>query len=786
MKSTLALLCLLVARLSFGSYGAINSVYIDTNGWSMLIAVASAATNGNWNFGMTVPPQTNWNCPQPNILTNPPIALTVTSLGYNTAGSLTTIQRTIYGTIQVRLPYPNATNFDQAMGSGVITNRIALSEYVWQTDSNLTVNIAQNWYNDGTVTNSAASNFVVTNNSIANAGHVIANWSWPGFQCVTTTNETLRALAFHSSAQYGNPVAAVKFWVTDNHGHGVTNIVTSMTIDNTIPDANPVPEYIAQMNLSALTSGDQITNFFTAYPWVGNTNSVTDASDGINAVNTPCYSSRTAFYSTNFTYGLPVAVVDPTNGADASGRVLTNWSLGGSIGLFSTINGAAAAVAASNNTWYAHNDCVGSTIYLTNGTYAWMGGSISSGTNGFGWAEVAAYPGVRATNVFLSTVSGNNIIGNKTWVHGVTINHSSGNMFQGGGYVWFDQCVINVSAVALIYSDNGWWVTDCTIPQLPQGLNTYSSQSCPCMLTRGCDLTGNTTGGRVYTVVGNTAKATSANNTASWSGFLTGQITPDPLGLIFAYNTFYRQLSSSEPYLFWDISTNAFGAAIVQNVLEGCYNSATSPLCGFAGDGSEAPNVNNILEWYNTIVGQRCNQSYVEYGASNVWKLNWSVAQNIFSAYNIKSDTFGGGPPNGVRIGNWSQVYGVGNYNNFQFNLSGQGNQLPEWFGLNSYAPWTNTATGFPSSEPPSGVTNVYSYAGFVTFAAWTGGATGTGGGNYKLLSSSPAILTAQSANFFPQSWKLPFDITGAARGMFDPPGSYISTPKRGNAFLAQ
>ena len=291
-KILLIIAILLYASLSFGATGDVTAIRVigsvtgvseatsacntasACTGWVAEIDVTSLATGGTYALGIG----TNNSPAAANIV------CTVTSSAYDTSGNATTATRTIYGTHQLRKvynsgytpPYPN----DETTVSSTTTLRIALSDFVYSSDT-LTCNVAAGIYTNGTASN-AASNVTVTNNSTLAYPKAIANWSWPGFQRITGSTFTLRAVGFQRHAKNKKPIAAMIFSCSDAHSHTNTATVNDMTIDSGMADAVKVPEYIGTMPTTNFTQADLIACNFKAVPWIGDSGAIMDTSDGVN------------------------------------------------------------------------------------------------------------------------------------------------------------------------------------------------------------------------------------------------------------------------------------------------------------------------------------------------------------------------------------------------------------------------------------------------------------------------------------------------------------------------
>lgn len=748
---TLSFICasfLAVFPIAHAATGDISAVRIlgDTahNGWTAEIDIAGLSKGGAYNFGLGAN----------NNPTNAKVVFTVTSQGFDATGATTTIQRTIYGTDWVRRPYPNDSLADEATSTGIVTVRVSLSDFIYQKDTNITATIASGFYTQGGTPNNAISNISVTNNSVLAYPKTIANWSYPGWSRITGSSFTVRAVAFNRSAQQGLPVRVVKFFATDQHGHTVSTLVTSPTVDNSLGDASKVVEYIGTLSTASLTPKDLITINFVAYPWVGDTGATMDTSDGVNSQPTPLYAPIYGVYDDG-TYGTAAAVVDASAGNDTTCTAVAESAFSSSTppSACATIDKAASIINAYNNAHYSRNDAAG-TIYLKAGTYNWAGSSNTiSATVSNVWSVITPFPGVSGSSAVIGGQSGDQSFGGtKIKFENVTINVTSSpvSVFNGITYLWFDHCFIGMNGVAPIYNVNDWYITDSTSTLAE--LFPFSSVDSSPALIRGNNVTG-AVQGMVYTVLGNT---NTSLGSMAWQNEIAGTSAPTSTEPIFAYNTFYKLANASDYTSFFGSVSNPLGAAIIQNLFE--YDSTGGlPNLWIAADSTTNSPVNNVMLWYNTLVGGRLNRAYNSTGSSSIQRTLWSERGNITDTEHIKSDTFtSDGGANAARTGNWDVLYGVGksgSYDNESTPLPAAGGFQMEFGGINSYVP---ASTG---GQPPSSQTNALSTIGYVDREAYDGVSAHSGGGNYELTGSSPAIAMVPSALAM-----LPYDLAGNAR----------------------
>lgn len=776
MNRALLITLLLVPMHLLAAVGDITGVAIETNGWQALVYISGLGTNGTYSYGLGAN----------NTLTGAEkLRISFTSQGFDDTGTAITVPRSVVGTYRVRKPYPDQAAADEVLDAGVLRLRIALSDYVYSGDSNLTATIASGLYAQGG-TNCASASVAITNGSSMAHSAPIANWTWPGWQRVTNSSMTVRAVAFHRSATRGRPVRVVRFTASDQHSHSVTSYVAAMTIDRTVPDAVPIQEYVAALDVSSFTDGDLVRCDFAAFPWWGS--SATDTADGVNARPTPYYAPLTNKLDLAGAYGSAWAIVDPA-GNDSTGIASTNWIVT-QTNAFLTINGALLAIKGTNNTKFGHNDVGAGVVYLNAGSYSWTGGSGSYSTKPAAWVTVTRYPTCSVDQVSITNQTGLLKICDRDRIHGITL---SGNLwkadnvgvFYNSDALWFDQCAINVDsgvgATRAIHRQIAeLTATHCTVTEFRSGsgvgFGPFADKAGACGLIRGNVMNG--TGKNVpYVWIGNRRGST---NAIAASTFLVDDVTtgntlaPARNGTIVAYNDL-RNLwwLAGAGALQFGSGNGSNGLALVQNVFEKLSDDGQY-LVKTASDSQTVP-TRNFLIWYNSAAGQRWNIAYNDTGSSPVTHLDWSVRGNLMDDWNIKTDTLTTSP-NGSRVGNWAAVFGVGWAGNMDATTAGVG--VPGDFGHQDLG--SSAGLGFLGlASIQTGGANSASAAGWVTRGSFDGASNGTGGGNY--MRSGAAWNPANVAG----DWLIPYDLNGHARGALDPPGAFSSaSPPKGAGFF--
>ena len=662
--------------------------------------------------------------------------------------------------------YTVPTKDEKATGTALVT-LVALSDYIFVDDNTgggksgttPTVTIPASFITNtggaSQASNALAAAAVTQNSTVAySACPAMGSWAWPGFQRWDATSK-LRVVAFDRNARNGRPVAAVKFTVTDTHSHTYTEIVTAPSFDPSVGDASAVIEYVTTGDItSGLTQGDTLTANFIAYPWVGDAGSILDSSAG-TAAPTPLVGPITGVCDSAGTYGVTCALVDDATGSDAGAlTVYDSASFNPATAYkFLTIAKAARAIRDYNNANHSRDRVDAGEIHCNAGTYAWLGATISGtyGATATCWITVKPAAGVARASVEINATSGNTDISDRVKLENVTIDSTTNNTFAGCLAMWLDQCVINSSSGTGIWNDNlqNVWVTRCPVPVFLQGFRPAASTTTLAFpLIRGCDLSGYTRGMQCYTVIGNVmnGNVVPAVTTLFYDQISNTMSNPVPTSLILAYNQIYGWNQTTGVMCdFGQTSKIATrGYAIVGNVFESTGPTSGNTICDVgSGEGltTNTP-VDNVIIWHNTFMGVRENGPYNSSGSTVKFRRYWSIKNNIYYDWNTKNDDFTG-DLNGLRIGSWPCLYGVGMSGNV---LGDSGNHFNcDFSGLSTI----NTDWGTGSTAPL--------YFQFVNYLASNEDVAGAGGGDYRLQTGSPAYRLQRD-------WVLPYGLGGKSR----------------------
>ncbi len=440
-----------------------------------------------------------------------------------------------------------------------------------------------------------------------------------------------------------------------------------------------------------------------------------------------------------------------------------------------TINGALNKMEAYNNasSTPTHADACG-TLYMAKGYYNWTGSAAAnSNTTGKCWATLTPASAVTQAQVVIdqqngsdnqgfgsACTTGSTNCGTPLHLQNITVNVATSptSVFKNITYLWLDGCQLSMNGTAPIYTVTVVYTTESSLNNSigGKGLGPFSTTNTSFSLTRGNNLSG-LSGALIwaYTVVGNT------NNTSqdlTIGNELASQGNPLPLMTIVAFNTLYKLNNTGNAALGIVYTTSSIiGEVVMQNLFENIYSNDTLALVGMTADSSSNSPVNNVMYWNNTVVGGRTNRDYQDNGSTVLFRQTWSEVGNILDNAALKSDTFG--TQAGGRVGNWSNAYGTGTRSNFFAGTAysiDSGQFCNEFWGLNTYG---GAITEGTTASPTCVATNTPNFPAYDNRAAYAGSGGTSGGGDYDLLSSSPAI------NFFPSGTNiLPYDIAGQIR----------------------
>lgn len=461
---SLFLICLFPykAEATTGTITAVRILGNQThNGWTAEIDIEGLNTGGVYDFGLG--PN---NDPE-----NAKVIFTVTSPGYDATGNITTITRTIHGTKQVRKAHPDNAVIDESTSGGILTVKVALSDYIYAGDTSITATIGSGFYTSTGTPNNSVTNFSVTNNSTLAYPKVIGRWAWPGYERVTG-DFLVEVVAFNQFARNGKPLAAVTFTASDQSGNSVVRTVTEMTKSTRSGDANQVLVYAATIPVAGLNQGEIITVNFEAYPWVGNTNAVLRSATTGDGVAQPDerLGPLIQLNDKNGTYGIGYAIVS-NSGNDTTGQVYASQAAAEAGNAYLTIERAAQAIRTYHNANFARNNAGGGVVLLTEGTYQFPGATAATlGASMDTWLIIKpASTALKANTI----INGGNNIGmqaTRLKIEGLTLATSTGiNTLKGrtaSDVLWLHNNTLNMSQTVPVYSFKTAYATQNQITAL--------------------------------------------------------------------------------------------------------------------------------------------------------------------------------------------------------------------------------------------------------------------------------------------------------------------------------
>lgn len=781
-KIFLCLALCLFASMVKSATGDIKWVAIETNGAFYQICFEGYNANGQWKMVT----DNNFTA-----VTNAPL-FTVTTYGYSNA-TVRNYQVSITGTKQLRFPVgtggqttANFIPFSITNGLDMIA-RVAMADYVLAGDSNITVNVPSGIYSN----NAAALSMSVTNHSTnGNFAKPVGGWTRPPFQKFSDGSVELGFWAVGPGAHFinnGLPVDCIEFWATDeSNTTTATNRVKFPVVNSdaiAAQDQTPVWEYMSRLNVTNLAKTNRCKIQARVYPWRGTNVLDTSATGWTYEDNKQELTYSYFFNDKDNDFGGSVAVVDPVNGNDSTGRAtnLANFNISMPLPAFSNMSAAYNAIARTNQILHGHSMVGGSIIYLTNGNHRWSGGTvIPTNSESKTWLLVTPYPGVNRDAVVITNGSGGFSLSNLTCLSNVTISSQSASAtFVNCGNGWFVNCVFtNTIGTRCIDNVTNVYFTHCIVYDNPQGFKSGNggTPKSDWKLIRGNVISNSVNMNWLAGMfIGNYRTGFATNFSYDTSDSVT---TRNPCSYpVIAHNRFQNVRIGSDIISLFSSNAqikNSNGVAIVGNLIENVNTNSSSArilsICSSAQSIPDTNDLNNVYIWHNTFVGQRCNIGENAGGdttnAVHASRVSWDVRNNFMHQPNTKDDRHYTAA--GIRQGSWVNEWGVGWSGNTDFNPDDMdsGSWYFEFFGLSSYV-----------KNPTTTIAVTRSAGFFDDKSAQVNDPLGTAGyGDYRVQSTS--IYRKLSTG----SFILPFDINGRPRSRHDPPGAYsTASPRRGD-----
>lgn len=732
---------------------------IDATGWRLDLFFSGMGTNGSFNLGW----ETN-NQPSPSNrvtlnLLRPGFAPSDSSGPYPTNWPVV-----VYGTLQVRQPYPADAFPDTAISGSGVRVSVGLTKCLLQTDTNLTVNLLSGFYVQGGTNSAAATAQPVTNFSAQVAPYAIADFerttSWNRW-----TNSPQRVYVKGGAGLRVGPenrstlfrsLAGVAIVATDLFGNSVTNFIHSESIDASFSPVLPAARWQTDLDLTGMSNRSPIRIDFVAWPFVGSSNAILDTRNNLFTGVHGGPIAITNLWDPLQEYSQSVAIVDPS-GSDTTGTITTPGAFESHTNYFLTIAKAAQAIRTNNaaSVVWPHDDVGGGIVYVRDGITNWLGGSQSYGTNPLANIRIVSHPGHSPT---LTTVSGDQDISDRIELDGINIG-GSGNLFSSINYLTIRNAMINSTASGLWRTCPVLWLIDCVIPQVSSSLRPFATDNTSFRMSN-CDLTGYSGTLNPRTMVGcYHPKREGASPFILQQDTSSAQLASTEF-FIWADNIMGGLQNSSLTWHFGQNKSIQYGGYIANNVFAITTNAGP---CVFNFGGSVYHHTNIILH-HNVWYGKRgAGYGYDQAGTNATWRIMWSTVGNIWENFGYKTDTFtGDGGASGNRIGNWSLMWGVDHHHNIQVNCNTTGGEAPA-----SFVPYF---FGTVSYHPLTAFTNVVDWPGMVDPRS-VGYPSLEGVGDYRYRADSPVGQQFTADRDIP----LAYDLDGLRRSAYDPPGPYGS-----------
>lgn len=737
-----ALLLSLTAISTFGATGDVGGAWTDTRGWVLYVRLMGMATNGTINTG--------WSSNKVVAISTPKVSVSVNDLGYSTNNTPQYFaDRVIYAGESLRYPWPSDSfRLTIQEGTNVIIG-VSLSEYIYQNSSNLLANISPGLYVAGGITNNSASNVVVTNNSTQAENVVKLRWMQPGWQWITSGVMSVSARISHPHWKSDALLPYVRFIFSTN-GVVATNVQPTLNLLSYKRTPAKSLIYTAQVPATLLGPSNVVRIDAYAAPWVGSTNSVLDTRKNTYSGFGPGPMALTNFVDIGANYSRARFVVDQISGNDSTGKVFNDVAVDSiaSTNFFKTPGVAWSALAASNNIWFGHNDYGGGIGYYRAGTSNLTGSTITTTAIPKTYAFVVPYPG---DSVTLTSGTGTDSVGPRTWVQDMTMGYVSGQTgFNACESLVISNATINAASTLWASPDGQFWLIDPLVIANGQDLGPVTTDTTVWNIT-GMELrSGINSKAIIPALLAGTwyNDATPSgyrinNSQIGWGGYADWTMIVD--------NLFYNMAPAGDAILLGNSTNTLYGFDFSNNLCESVTNNFEGPNILFCA--TQRYTATGIIFDFNTILGKRHGIFYADTADENPLKSGNFVRGNIFDPLGIKTDTLPGSQSS-ARTNNWSIVWGVGMWLNARLDRrtdQGAGAYLFEWVGLNSYQnPTTTNTIAFPK---------------FVNDNAYDGGTSvGEGYGNYHLRVDSPLYqeLKIQGSGGFVVSQ--PYDVLGELR----------------------
>lgn len=656
-------------------------------GWCADVVVenVASATFGTFNFGT----------PGSTAASN--FYLEVASESWNEQVP-STRNRIVYGTKAVRQPYSNESDVEATADGSDLIVRVSLSDYVFELDENPEYTIKAGWWDDGSVTNTAATGTAV-NGSTVGYPTAIGQWDLVNgeFYTIVDSGFTVGFHAFHAFGTCG-----VAFTATGvSSAVSQTEYVSAPTVHQYERSGLYGESHKAFFNLTSFQNGEPINIRAEVFPYIGGTTAKLDTDVNGTAYKDITYLDSQNQVLCNKSEDQRAFAVVATGGNDGTGQSSNSLATAETTP-FLTI---AAAMNASQ-TSVPPTD-----IYVKAGTFDYLGAAPSAETYSFR-RNIRAYPGTSPT-----LNRGSNVDFNQKWLawNNFTI---TGNAFGDGNngerfsmYVGCTFASNSGGVTGLGYRSYGCAFINCFVDG-NEDLDQFSSvrmkyhfigNNFGSTVGTSCDI--------VHTAIGNSG----ATARLDYDGYRVG-----PMRNPVFYNNYCVDGNTTTSPVSNHADFVSNGLAFVGNVFEATTDG--SAVVYMWADANLIP-MHNVLFSHNTVIGDRCNLFYNDNVSGAVYRSNIYMTGNALESFNTKHDVFNNPTygQQGSRIGTWAFLHGVGCKDN-RYDSTESAAFIQDFSGIN-----TEYVTGVDATTGQLGYTNDESASGNTDgFGDYTPITTGT------------------------------------------------------------
>jgi hypothetical protein len=635
--------------------GDITSVTIRSDGWSADVVVEGFTTGATYDFGT------------PGATGTSKFYLTVVSEGYNSAGTLGTVTRVVYGTKAIRKAYPNNAQLDET-GGGNLTVRVALSEYVYNDDknggagtsgTNPVATVAAGWCvnsGGGAQSSLAAASLACTNNSTQDYPSAFGQWD---DVAGTLTRSRVKAnfpLAFNARHRHG--IAAVRLTATGGtSSHVQDTYVTDETSTIRSRTGLYMAAHLATIPVAGYTQGETITCRARVYPLIGDADSIQDTNGRTTAADEVLgWNDLSLICDKDNALDVIRYVSSTGNDTTGDGSEGNPWLTIAKAYLTATVNVVRILSTATFDL---------GTTGTRRTTSEWVVVEPVNGTI-TPTLRCTATRSLRCERLLLRNVT-ISLLNNTSYLDGEDLDN----------FIAFDNCVFDSAGIGAPTTGPNYKF-DCSyfrncggdLSEVEWSINGFSSARVASRFD-GCAF-GAEGGTAVPIDTGYRVVACTGTNTY-WQEKTSSNAAPAMNNCIFDNNRFINNNATSSQTLRTGTIASMSNWSVCGNVFE--KDGATSPQVQLYADTTSQTATNWVI-CHNTSVGtgggasgERWNIFYNDSGTTPYNHSLITLRGNNIKRCNIKSDTFG--TPSGLRIGNWPQLYGVGwADNNFDTNDS--------------------------------------------------------------------------------------------------------------------